>query len=179
MTDTLAEVDRLTQSAQLAKPQPVRDRWGRYKRDPGGQWDWFYELDPAEREYISRRHMGGTLGPDELATWLDTNIDSAMAQWLVAVRVARGRITDPFDEDYDDAWREDFVMYDDEMADLVGYEEIGRLLGVKPNTVAQWRKRGLMPETLAIVSGTPIWKRKAIEKWATRTGKTIVEPSEV
>lgn len=51
------------------------------------------------------------------------------------------------------------------------------MLGVKRNTIAQWRKRHLMPEPELVLSQIPIGNRSQIEEWAQLTGRTIVERS--
>jgi len=53
----------------------------------------------------------------------------------------------------------------------VGEREIAPLLGVQPNTVHQWRKRGLLPEPRWTVSGMPAWDQAEIEAWARATGR--------
>lgn len=58
--------------------------------------------------------------------------------------------------------------------DLVGPDEISKRLGVKPQTVAMWRYRGLLPEPLAVVSHVPVWEWWEIDEWATATGRAAV-----
>ncbi len=57
------------------------------------------------------------------------------------------------------------------LMDLVGPNEIADMLGVKRQTVYVWRNRRLIPEPEWTVSGSPIWQRKTVEKWAKETGR--------
>lgn len=69
------------------------------------------------------------------------------------------------------------------IADPVGMAEIAERLAVPLNTVQTWRKRsqrGLprargtatpMPEPAVILTQTPIWRWKDIERWAQKTGR--------
>ena len=164
----LSELERVMGTDRLASPQPVRDRWGRFKRDPGGQWDWFYALEPSERSYIQRNYMGGRLGPDDVATWLGTDIDSAMEMLVESIRLARSKIRDSFDEDYDPS------SYDDDVTQLVGPDEIAAMLHVGRNTIAQWRHRRLLPPPVITLSSLPIWDRREIVEWAKETNRESV-----
>jgi hypothetical protein len=165
----LGEIDRLSGCCQLARPKPTRARNGQWRRDPGGQWDWFYELDGAERAYIARRHMGDFgRGPDEIATDMDSSIDAAMTAWLSNVRVTRSHL-DPLDDDYCADWEEaqPVEIY---ASDICGPDEVAGLLGVARDTVSTWRKRdrrdsaGRLPEPFAIISGVPLWTAQAIAR---------------
>jgi hypothetical protein len=106
---------------------------------------------------------------------LDCSIDEAMEQWLSVVRLERSRIRDPFDDDYDD----ELSCYDYDVQQWVGPDEICEMLGVKRPTIAQWRFRKILPEPTVVISSLPIWNRAVIEKWAKKTGREIVTPSEV
>ncbi|MGH7776962.1 MAG: nucleotidyl transferase AbiEii/AbiGii toxin family protein [Candidatus Dormibacterales bacterium] len=55
--------------------------------------------------------------------------------------------------------------------DLVGEREIAMRLGVKPGTVHQWRKRGLLPDPVAVVSAVPVWEWRVVFGWASATGR--------
>lgn len=55
--------------------------------------------------------------------------------------------------------------------DVVGLREIAHRLGVKPQTAATWRLRGLLPEEEGTVSGAPCWRWSTIEAWAAATGR--------
>jgi hypothetical protein len=57
--------------------------------------------------------------------------------------------------------------------DPVGLAELAERLGVQRNTAEMWRKRRLLPEPTVVVSGTPVWSWRAIERWAraTRRGR--------
>lgn len=50
--------------------------------------------------------------------------------------------------------------------------EIAERLGVKQNTVAIWKVRGVLPIHRWTVSGNPAWDWwRDIEPWARRTGR--------
>lgn len=51
--------------------------------------------------------------------------------------------------------------------------EIADRLGVKQQTVAMWKYRGILPEPQWIVSGMPAWDWKDIERWAKETGRDV------
>ena len=166
---SLAEIDRLTGADQLMRPTPVRDRWGRWHRDPGGQWDWFYELEPVERKYIAGRHMNGVLGPDDVADRLHTDIDSAMAQWLSAIRLER--CGDPLDDDY-------LSCEDDGMENYgwAGPDEVCNMLAIQRNTLVVWRRRNLgFPEPAFTLSNLPIWSISAVRDWAALTNRPTAD----
>jgi hypothetical protein len=55
--------------------------------------------------------------------------------------------------------------------DIVGVKEIAERLGVKPQTAAAWRHRGLLPPAEGTVSGAPAWQWQTIERWAIATGR--------
>jgi hypothetical protein len=55
--------------------------------------------------------------------------------------------------------------------DIVGLKEIALRLGVKQQTAAAWRHRGLLPPSEGTVSGAPAWQWQTIEQWAVRTGR--------
>jgi hypothetical protein len=61
--------------------------------------------------------------------------------------------------------------------DLVGEKEIADRLGVQPGTVHQWRKRDLLPEPTAEVSGVPVWEWSTIDAWARATGRLQQPPT--
>lgn len=54
---------------------------------------------------------------------------------------------------------------------IVGPREIADRLGVRPNTVIQWKQRGLLPAPFAVISMVPLWHWGDIERWAVRTGR--------
>jgi very-short-patch-repair endonuclease len=62
-------------------------------------------------------------------------------------------------------------------SDLIGPQEVAELLGVEPNTVHQWRKRGdtirggAMPDPTAVISGVPLWTTEDIVNWARGSGR--------
>jgi predicted DNA-binding transcriptional regulator AlpA len=53
----------------------------------------------------------------------------------------------------------------------VGLEEIAERLAVKRATADRWRSRGVLPEPLWLVSGSPLWPWAVIEAWARKTGR--------
>jgi predicted DNA-binding transcriptional regulator AlpA len=48
---------------------------------------------------------------------------------------------------------------------LLGIYEIAREVGAKRQTVAQWYKRGRLPEPTDTLSTGPVWSRDAIQGW--------------
>lgn len=54
----------------------------------------------------------------------------------------------------------------------LGLAEIATLLGVKRNTVDQWRTAGLLPAPDGTVGGRPAWWPATIDEWASRTNRT-------
>ncbi len=55
--------------------------------------------------------------------------------------------------------------------DLLGLVEIAELLDVERETPRKWRKRNVLPEPDYMISGTPVWRREVIERWARETGR--------
>lgn len=54
----------------------------------------------------------------------------------------------------------------------VGLSEIAAMLGVRRDTVDQWRSRGILPEpTWPSVGGRPAWRESVIRQWARETGR--------
>lgn len=165
------EVARLSGGDTLAKPKPRRDRRGRWHRDPGAQWDWFYDLEPCEQKYLQRCYMSSEgIGPDIFASYAGTDIDTAMDAWLVNVRIARERITDPFSEEY--------YAPEEDTSERVpwGYAEISQALGVGISTVHQWMNRTKagkldFPPADLVVHGLPTWWSTAVLAWADETGR--------
>ncbi len=54
------------------------------------------------------------------------------------------------------------------VSDLVGLAEIPGLLGVRANTVASWRQRGVLPEPAWRLRSGPIWRVEDIQAWYER-----------
>lgn len=55
--------------------------------------------------------------------------------------------------------------------DPVGVAEIADRLGVKRQTVAVWKVRGLLPEPDVQLAMGPLWAWPSIAKWARKTGR--------
>ena len=49
--------------------------------------------------------------------------------------------------------------------ELVGTAELAAMAGVKANTVNQWRKRGKLPEPVAVLAQGSVWTKSDIEAW--------------
>lgn len=54
---------------------------------------------------------------------------------------------------------------------LVGMVEIADRLGVLNATVHSWHHTGKLPEPDYELSGRPVWRWKAVEAWAKKTGR--------
>lgn len=60
-----------------------------------------------------------------------------------------------------------------ESCEPVGALEVADRLGVRPETVAQWKQRGLLPASRWTVGGADAWDWALdIEPWARETGRT-------
>jgi hypothetical protein len=59
------------------------------------------------------------------------------------------------------------------VSDPVGVVEISERMGVRPQTVAMWRYRGLLPDPRWSVSRQPAWDWDDIIAWAQRTGRHV------
>lgn len=57
------------------------------------------------------------------------------------------------------------------ISDPVGVAEIADRLGVKRQTVAAWKVRGLLPEPDLHLAMGPLWAWSVIEQWAEETGR--------
>jgi hypothetical protein len=53
----------------------------------------------------------------------------------------------------------------------VGAVEIAERLGVRQQTVAMWKWRGLMPEPRWTVSSMPAWNWPDVRDWARASGR--------
>lgn len=60
------------------------------------------------------------------------------------------------------------------MTQLVGPDEVADMLSVQRNTIAQWRKRGVLLDPFLTISSMPIWRREDVIEWAKRTGREVV-----
>ena len=50
--------------------------------------------------------------------------------------------------------------------DLVGAAEASEIVGVERNRIPRWRKKGAMPDPVAVLKATPVWLRGDIEELA-------------
>jgi hypothetical protein len=155
----------LGNTERLRPPTPVATRTGKWRRDPAGEWDWYYQLDDGLQSWI-RRHAMANVGhgclPDDLADLTGYGYVNEWAEAFVsACQVAR---------DSADHWGEYAAPDDDE---LLGPDEFAHLLQVSRGAVRQWRKRGLLPAAAFELSGMPIWTLGEIRQWACDTGRTI------
>ncbi len=58
--------------------------------------------------------------------------------------------------------------------DLMGPSMIATMLGVHRQQITLWRRKGTMPEPVAVLDGNrPLWHRAQIVKWAADTGKDL------
>src|ERR1039458_7973269 len=64
---------------------------------------------------------------------------------------------------------------EDSLQRPVGSIEIAIFLGVKPDTVVQWRRRPYLgfPEPRWTVSGRPAWTWGDIKSWSERSGRRV------
>lgn len=111
---TMSRPPKLRQSSDTAGRRVYRHGVGPEAHAPGGEWDWFYNLDPLEQKRLRRDWMteatrgegrfgsgGSNTGPDIIAEYWDPTLDfdDAIEQWLDLTRsidqagaVARGRL---------------------------------------------------------------------------------------
>lgn len=174
--DLLGEVARITSENAIRRPVPVRDRWGRWHRDPAGEFDWFYALPELERAYVSRYYMSATgVEVDVLATMTALDIDEWAERFISSVRAARHRKMRSLDV-LSEEWGE--MSSADDEDELMGPDEVASLLVVKRNTLAQWRHRGNLPSPYMVLSGLPIWRRGDVMAFAVITGREVLSEVE-
>jgi hypothetical protein len=58
----------------------------------------------------------------------------------------------------------------------VGRLEIAEALGVQPNTVTQWRKRGVFPPSTWVVNGFPAWRLGDVLDWHRKRQERLQPP---
>jgi len=67
-----------------------------------------------------------------------------------------------------------------ERLNVYGIAEIAAALGARPQTVAQWYRRGKLPQPDAELAMGPVWSGRRIERWIeTRETQTIGGPRRV
>lgn len=67
------------------------------------------------------------------------------------------------------------MVADDRLMEPVGSIEISGFLGVKPDTIVQWRRRPQLgfPEPRWTVSGRPAWAWRDISDWSVKSGRMV------
>ena len=156
--ERLGEIGRVMDGQPLGRPKPVRYRYGRWHRDPGAEWDWWYDLPADERARIQRSHMRkGGVRPDVVATWLNTSVDDAMGRWVLAIRDTRSHTTDEWEFPED--------PYEG-IPEFLGTKGLAELFGVGLSTPRQWKARGQLPEPDFVLDGTHnVWSKQTIGEW--------------
>ena len=154
------ELERLTRGEPIARPVPQRDARGRLTRDLAGEWDWYYQLAPAERSHISRRYLKAGGVPLDVVTTMAgyDKVDDWADDFVAAVRASRDRRrATPVD-----------------VLELVSTGEIARALGVRASAVSNWRNRSIgLPLPLVELSCGPVWHWDEIRNWAENTGRLV------
>lgn len=161
------EVRRLLGNSDLlARPRPTRSRGGQLRRDPAGEWDWFYLLDQGLQRWIRRYVMGADgLAPDDVSSLVGfADVDTWAAALVTACQVARDRSAA-------DDWTGEYAADDD--LELLGPAELADLLGVTLSAVRQMRHRGRLPAARFELSSMPIWTLGDVREWAAETGRTL------
>jgi hypothetical protein len=54
---------------------------------------------------------------------------------------------------------------------LLGRAEAAYFLRVRPDTIRQWKHRGLMPPADVEIGGTELWVESSLRAWAEQTGR--------
>lgn len=67
------------------------------------------------------------------------------------------------------------MITDEQLMEPVGSIEIAARIGVKPDTIVQWRRRPQLafPEPRWTVSGRPAWAWRDISEWSIRSGRMV------
>lgn len=128
------------------------------------EFDWYYQLSPADRKRVLKHCKPGGLAPDTCAHAAGFDYVDEWADALLAAVL--GRVV------ADDGWDEARTLEASEA--LVGPHEVASMCGVPQNTVRQWLVRRVLPPAWCVVSGTPIWPRADIEEWGLRTKRLAV-----
>ena len=151
---------------KLGRPHVERDmHTGRWKRDPGAEWDWFYALPADQRSFIQVNYMvKGGIRPDVLASRCHMSVDEWAEEWLEVIRDVQRGGRDPLE------WwpeeREEPAEWDRSIPELVGMRGIAELLGVSPSTPRQWKARGQLPPPTMVIDGTfAVWTVESILEW--------------
>ena len=55
--------------------------------------------------------------------------------------------------------------------ELVGLQEIAKMLDVLPQTARTWRYRNVLPPPIQDLKMGPVWWKADIERWARETGR--------
>ena len=67
----------------------------------------------------------------------------------------------------------------DDAQHLAGPKEIGRVLGVKANTLNVWQRRGLsgraFPPPVVKLAGSKVWDIRDVIAWADATGRSVLQ----
>jgi predicted DNA-binding transcriptional regulator AlpA len=61
--------------------------------------------------------------------------------------------------------------------DLMGTAEVAEFLGSTKQTVSNWKKRGKMPEPIAELKMSPIWRREDIVDYKRRGLLPVRKPT--
>jgi predicted DNA-binding transcriptional regulator AlpA len=155
-----AELERLMGADRLQRPTRKSSNWDA----------WYEEFTATDRKRLAC-FTGGAVSPDELATWLDCSIDDALRMWKSACLVA----LDSGKSDVVDATEGEHAAAAELLESIVGPQEVADMLGVKVETVWQWRKRDILPMPARVISKVPLWSAAAINSWAEETGRLTLE----
>lgn len=60
---------------------------------------------------------------------------------------------------------------------VMGLQEVTEAVGVRPNTISAWIKRGHIPPPDARLACGPIWRQSTIAAWASGPGRERIARS--